>query len=118
MNGAMVAMHHSNCSRELVCVRTTSNNKSRGDDGLKKPPPIPPKPKTKRVFNGWKIIPDTVQEKLSRMTEKKPLNFSCDLEKPRKEEKPHSFVKISEGCLDDFEKATNSDDEIFIVTTA
>ncbi|VDN99671.1 unnamed protein product [Rodentolepis nana] len=118
INGSMVAMHYSNGGRDGGFACNTYNNQSKSNDGIKVPPPIPPKSKTKRVFNGWKIIPDMFQDKLSRKADKKHLNLSCDLEKPRKEEKAHSLVKTSDESLEDLGKNTNSDDEIFIVTTA
>lgn len=77
VNSAVISMYLTN-----IYDKTNENNSgpnatygvlSRRENKPQKPPPIPPKPKAKRIWNNWKVIPRPVQERLNRMGEKKPV---------------------------------------------
>ncbi|KAH9279426.1 Coronin-6 [Echinococcus granulosus] len=106
VNSAVVAMHltnmHDKTFKNYPSQSTTYGVLSRREEGPLKPPPIPPKPKTKRMWNNWRVIPEAVQGRLNRMVEKKP-----------------AVLKVQENNADDCaDKGRHSDDEIVFITPA
>ncbi|VDK20588.1 unnamed protein product [Taenia asiatica] len=106
VNRAVISMYLSNfydkTNKNVSGPNTTYGALSRRENRPQKPPPIPPKPKAKRIWNNWKMIPETVQDRLNRMMEKKPV-----------------ISKMKENDVHDCtDKGGHSDDEILFVTTA
>ncbi|KAL5105877.1 Pleckstrin homology domain-containing family A member 8 [Taenia crassiceps] len=106
VNGAVISMYLTNiydkANKNNSGLNSTYGILSRRENRPQKPPPIPPKPKAKRIWNNWKMIPEAVQDRLHRMVERKPVTLKM------KENGTHD-------CTD---KGRHSDDEILFITTA